>query len=330
MRALVTGGGGFLGGAILRRLLAEGHQVVSLSRGDYPELRELGAETVRSDLADAAAVADAARGCDVVFHVAAKAGVWGRPRDFFEANVTGTVSVLTACRAHGIPRLVYTSSPSVVHAGGDLEGADNRLPYPEHFEAPYPRTKAAAERMVLEADGPELSTVALRPHLIWGPGDTNLGPRIVARARAGRLRLVRAPGKKVDACYIDNAVDAHLLAAERLAPGAACAGKAYFVTNDEPVAAAELINGILGAAGLPPCERTLPANLAYAAGALMELAWGLFRLADEPPMTRFLAQQLATSHWYDLTATREELGYRPWVSTAEGLERLAAWYRAQG
>ena len=181
---------------------------------------------------------------------------------------------------------------------------------------------------MLAANGPDLATVAIRPHLIWGPGDTNLGPRIVARSKAGRLRLVRAPGKRVDACYIDNAVDAHLLAAERLAPDAACAGNAYFVTNDEPVEVAALINGILRAAGEPPCERYLSAGLAYAAGAVMELAWRLLRLAGEPPMTRFLAKQLATSHWYDLAATREDLGYDPRVDTREGMAKLAEWYAA--
>jgi len=329
MRALVTGGGGFLGGAIVRRLLGQGHEVVSLSRGDYPALRALGARTIRADLSDVHMVIEAATGCDVVFHVAAKAGVWGKEKDFYNANVTGTSSVLAACRTHGIPKLVYTSTPSVIHAGGDIEGADNTLPYPENFHAPYPATKAIAERAVLAADSDELSTVAIRPHLIWGPGDTNLGPKLVARSKAGRLRLVSAPGKKVDACYIDNAVDAHILAAERLAPDAACAGEAYFVTNDEPVPAADIINGILRAAGQPPCDRFLPAGIAYAAGAVMELLWKLLPLADEPPMTRFLAKQLATSHFYDLTATREDLGYAPRVSTAEGMERLAAWYADQ-
>ncbi len=281
---------------------------------------------MRVDLVDSHRVIEAARGCDIVFHVAAKAGVWGRERDFYDANVRGTSAVLAACKAHGIPRLVYTSTPSVIHAGGDIEGADNTMPYPADFHAPYPATKAIAERAVLAANGPGLATVAIRPHLIWGPGDTNLGPKLVARSRAGRLRLVRAPGKRVDACYIDNAVDAHMLAAERLGPEASCAGKAYFVTNDEPAAASALINGILQAAGEPPCERFLPAGVAYAAGWLMELAWKLLPLADEPPMTRFLARQLATSHFYDLEATRRELGYHPRVSTAEGLERLTAWY----
>ena len=330
MRALVTGGGGFLGGAIARRLIERGDAVVSLARGDYPALRALGIETVQADLADPAAVLRAAEGCDVVFHVAAKAGDWGSWESFYQPNVMGTRAVLAACRELGIPRLVYTSTPSVVHAGGDIEGGDNTLPIPDHFDGPYPATKAQAEREVLAANGPALASVALRPHLIWGPGDNNLGPRIVARARAGRLRLVRAPGKKVDACYIDNAVDAHLLAAERLAPGAACAGQAYFVTNDEPMPAAELINGMLRAAGEPPCTREVSPGLAYALGAVAEWAWKLMPLAGEPPMTRFLARQLATSHWYDIAATRKDLGYAPRVGTAEGMERLARAWRGVG
>lgn len=330
MRALVTGGGGFLGGAIVRRLRERGDAVVSLARGDYPALRALGVETVQADMADVDAVKAAAEGCDVVFHVAAKAGDWGSYESFFHPNVTGTRSVLAACRALGIPRLVYTSTPSVVHAGGDIEGGDNTMPIPEHFDGFYPATKAMAEREVLAANGPAFATLSLRPHLVWGPGDNNLGPRIVARARAGRLRLVRAPGKQVDACFIDNAVDAHLLAAERVAPGAACAGKAYFVTNDEPMSTAALINGMLRAAGEPPCTREVSPGLAYALGAAAEWAWRLLPLAGEPPMTRFLARQLATSHWYDITATREDLGYTPRVSTAEGMERLARAWRAGG
>ncbi len=323
MRVLVTGGGGFVGKAIVQRLLARGDRVLSLSRGDYPELRALGAETTQADLADEDAVVAAAKGCELVFHVAAKAGLWGSRASYQRSNVQGTRSVLAACLAHGIPRLVYTSSPSVVHTGGDIEGADESLPYPARFEAAYPETKAEAEQLVLAANGPELSTVSIRPHLVWGPGDNNLVPRVVARARAGRLRLVRAPGKLVDACYIDNAADAHLQAADRLAPGAACAGRAYFVANDEPLPAAELINGFLQAEGLPPCERSLSPGLAWTAGAALEALWTLLPLSGEPPMTRFLARQLATSHFYDLGAARRDLGYEPKVSTAEGMQRLA-------
>ncbi len=218
MIALVTGGGGFLGGAIVRRLRERGDQVHSLSRGHYAELAALGVTQHRGDIADAMAVCRAAAGCDIVFHVAAKAGVGGRYRDYYRTNVTGTANVLAACRHHGITRLVYTSSPSVVFNGRDMAGVDESVPYPSHFEAAYPRTKALAERMVLRANSATLATVSLRPHLIWGPGDNHLIPRLLTRARAGRLRRIGTESKLIDSVYIDNAADAHLLASDRLAP----------------------------------------------------------------------------------------------------------------
>ncbi len=174
MRALVTGGGGFLGSAIARKLVARGDAVRSLARGDYPSLRTLGIETIRGDVADPENVRRAAEGCDIIFHVAAKAGVWGPFADYYRANVEGTRNVISACRALGIHRLVYTSSPSVVFNGRDMEGVDESAPYPAHHEAPYAATKAEAERLVLAANVPDLAVVALRPHLIWGPGDNHL------------------------------------------------------------------------------------------------------------------------------------------------------------
>ena len=190
MRVLVTGGGGFLGGAIVRRLVARGDQVRSFARGEYPKLVKLGVEVRRGDLCDSEAVAAAIQGCERVFHVAALPGVWGAYKDYYRTNVVGTDNVLAACRAQGVKRLVYTSTPSVVHAGGDIEGGDESLPYATKFSAHYPRTKAIAEQSVLRANGEKLCTVALRPHLIWGPGDNHLTPRILARGRANRLRLI--------------------------------------------------------------------------------------------------------------------------------------------
>ncbi len=325
MKALVTGGGGFLGGAIVRKLLARGDEVVSLARGDYPALRDAGVSTHQGDLADPETVANAAAGCDVVFHVAAKAGVWG-PREAYErTNVLGTQNVIAACHTHGISRLVYTSTPSVVHAGGDIEGADESLPYPDHFATHYPRTKAEAERAVLAANGPALSTVALRPHLVWGPDDNNLVPRIVDRGRRGRLRFV-GPPKRVDTVYVDNAADAHILAADLLGPEAACAGRAYFVSNDDPRTLDEMVNGILAAAGIPPVSRRISPRLAYAVGAILEALYGLLRVKREPMMTRFVAEQLSTAHWYDIGAARRDLGYAPQVSIEDGLERLREWF----
>lgn len=329
MNALVTGGGGFLGAAIVRRLRERGDTVHSFSRHRYPELEALGVTQHQGDLADPLAVSRAATGCDIVFHVAAKAGVGSRYRDYHRANVLGTVNVLTACRHHGIARLVYTSSPSVVFTGRDMAGVDESVPYPSHYEAAYPQTKAIAERLVLRANGPTLATVALRPHLIWGPGDNHLIPRILARARAGRLRRIGTESKLIDSVYIDDAADAHLLAADRLAPRSPIAGKAYFITQGEPVPLWDLVNRILHAAGLGPVTRSIPAGLAYAAGWALETIYAVFWPQDEPPLTRFVAHELATAHWFDITAARRDLGYEPKISLEEGLRRLALWLKSR-
>lgn len=330
MNALVTGGGGFLGSAIVRMLLARGDRVRSLARGDYPELTALGVEQVRGDVADAQAVAQAVEGCDVVFHVAAKAGIWGPLEEYVRANVEGTRNVVEACRARGVRRLVHTSSPSVVFDGRDMEGADESAPYASRFEWPYPATKAQAERLVLAANSAELATVALRPHLIWGPGDNHLIPRIVARARAGRLRRIGRRDPLVDSVYVDNAAEAHLLAADRLAdPASPAAGRAYFISQGDPRPLWELVGGILHAAGLPPVRRRVPRAAALAAGAALEVVYRTLHLKGEPPMTRFLAHQLSTAHWFDIAAARRDLGYAPRVSIEEGLRRLERWFQTE-
>jgi nucleoside-diphosphate-sugar epimerase len=203
-----------------------------------------------------------------------------------------------------------------------MEGVDESAPYPSHHDAPYPATKAEAERLALSASGPQLAVVALRPHLIWGPGDNHLVPRIIARARSGRLRRIGVEPKLIDATYIDNAADAHLLAADRLAPGSPLAGRAYFIAQGEPIPIWDLVNRILTAAGLPPVGRSVSPRLAYFAGALCEGVYRTLRLASEPPMTRFVARELSTAHWFNLDAARRDLGYAPRVSMEEGLERL--------
>lgn len=325
MKALVTGGGGFLGGAIVRKLLERGDQVRSFSRAAHPTLAQLGVEQIRGDLSQPELLKEAAEGCDIVFHVAAKAGIWGRYDDFYSANVTGTVNVLNACRANSISRLVYTSSPSVVFDGQDLEEADESLPYPIRFEAHYPRTKALAEQIVLDANSADLSTVSLRPHLIWGPGDNHLVPRIIAKGRAGKLRRIGNRPCLVDTVYVDNAAQAHLLAADRLTAGESVAGKVYFISNGEPLPLWEMVNRILAAANLPPETRSISPQLAYAAGAICEGLWNLLHLSGEPPMTRFVAKELGTAHWFNIDAARRDLGYQPQVSLQEGLERLRQW-----
>lgn len=321
MKALVTGGGGFLGGAIARRLLAEGHSVRSLARGAYPDLEKAGAEVRRGDLGDAAAVDAAVQGVDVVFHVGAKAGVWGPYEEYHLSNVVGTDNVLASCRKHGVRKLVYTSSPSVV-CGKDLENADESTPIPETFAAAYPKTKAIAERAVLAANGPELSTVALRPHLIWGPGDNHILPRLKAQAERGALKKISGRPCLVDATYIDNAVDAHMLAAEKLAPGAVCAGKAYFISNGEPTELWTLVGEMLKAVGAPPPTRAVSPRMAHLAGAILEAVYTVLPLSGEPRMTRFMAEELTTHHWFNLSAARRDLGYIPKITTKQGLSRL--------
>ena len=327
MNVLVTGGGGFLGKAIVERLVKRGCRVRSLSRSLHPELESSGVDSSLGDLADAEAVERAVAGAELVFHVAAKPGVWGPYLEYYMPNVVGTLNIIAACRKFGVKKLVYTSTPSVVHTGRNLENADESLPYAKHFETHYPRTKAEAEKAVLESAGSDLATVALRPHLIWGPGDNHLVPRIVARGRAGRLRRVKSMDMLVDATYIDNAADAHLLAADRLQIGSPISGKAYFIANGEPMPIWTLIDGILSAAGLPPVKKTIPYWLAYTAGATLETFYSLLRRKEEPMMTRFVAKQLATSHWFDLSAAKHDLGYEAKVTTAEGLERLKKWFR---
>ena len=322
MKALVTGGGGFLGGAIITKLVARGDEVRSFSRGPHAELESLGVEHIRGDLADSEAVSRAVRDSDVVFHVGAKAGVWGPYADYFATNVTGTENIITACRREGVRTLVYTSTPSVVFSALDQEGVDESTPYPSSYETAYPETKAIAERKVLESNSPELATVALRPHLIWGPGDNHLVPRIVARGRAGKLRKIGRRPCLVDSIYIDNAADAHIRAFEKLTPQAACAGKPYFISNDEPMPVFDLINKILAAAGVSPVTRSIPVPVAVAVGWMMETVYGVLSIKEEPPMTRFVAHQLATSHWFDITAARRDFGYVPSVTIDEGLERL--------
>lgn len=334
MNTLVTGGTGFLGRRLVERLLAEGRTVTVLARTPAPELEKRGVRFIRASLDDTEAMSAACAGIETVFHVAAKVGVWGRYDDFYRTNVLGTRALLAGCRAHGVRRLVYTSTPSVVYHGRDLAGADESLPLTTDCPSPYPLTKAIAERDVLAANVENLRTIALRPHLIWGVGDPHLVPRVLARARAGRLRIVGSGRNRVDMVHVDNAVDAHLLAERALAvchllddkldrPRPAD-GRAFFITNGEPVVLWDWINGLLRALGEPPVTKQVSLRTASALGAICETAWRVLPLRGEPPMTRFVAAELAKDHWFDLTAARRDLGYTPRVSMAAGTVELVA------
>ncbi|MFO8047671.1 MAG: NAD-dependent epimerase/dehydratase family protein [Desulfosudaceae bacterium] len=322
MKALVTGGGGFLGGALVRQLVERGDTVRSFSRNHYPALQNLGVDQATGNLADAGAVDRAVAGCEIVYHVGAKAGIWGAFQEYYAVNVLGTQNIITACRKHGVPRLVYTSSPSVVFHGGDLEGVDESVPYADHFEAPYPETKARAEQMVLAANGESLATVALRPHLIFGPDDPHLFPRIVAKARSGRLRLIGDGSNQIDFVYVDNAARAHVLAGDKLAPGTSIGGKAYFITNGRPVSVKEIFDEIMNLYDLPPLTRRVSPKLAYFGGVIFEKIYKMLGIRAEPIITPFLARELSTAHWFDISAARQDLGYEPEITLEEGLERI--------
>jgi nucleoside-diphosphate-sugar epimerase len=324
VRVFVSGGGGFIGGAICRALLARGDEVTAYQRSASPELEKLGARVIRGCITDAGLLGSAIHGMDAVIHTAAKAGLSIRYDDFYRPNVIGTGNVIAACLQNGVRKLVFTSSPSVTHADGDIEGGDESLPYADDYHSPYPATKALAEKMVMTANGPELQTVALRPHLVWGPGDNHVLPKLIERAKGGKLKLP-GPDKLIDTTYIDNAAQAHLLALDCLETHPeTIGGKTYFISNGEPRSQAEIIGGLLKAAGVDVDIQPIPSRVAITAGSIIEASWKLLRLKSEPPLTRWSAEHLSTAHWYDISAAKRDLGYVPEVSIDEGLARLAA------
>jgi len=327
--ALVTGGGGFLGRYIVDQLIDRGTRVTTFSRGSYPELETLGARQVRGDLRDLQALTDACRDdngqpVDVVYHVAARAGLWGPYNDFYEANVTGTVNVIEACRATGVRRLVYTSSPSVIFDGTNQRNVDESIPYPDHYESPYPETKAIGEQRVLAANSSELLTTSIRPHLIFGPRDNHLLPSLIARARQGRVPQVGDGTNMVDLTYVEDAAQAHLQAADALEPGSPVAGSVYFISQGEPVVLWPWISDFLARLGLPPIRMRIPLGLARGAGGLLVAIYRSLRLRGEPPLTPFLASELAQDHYYDISRARRDFGYCPRFSMAQATERTLA------
>jgi len=322
VKALVTGGGGFLGRRIVELLRERGDEVTFLARERYPEVETTGARGLQVDLRDREAVQDAVAGAEVVFHVAARTALWGPLPEFWSTNVDGTRNLLDAMEAAGVPKLVYTSTPSVV--GYDTDIADGRdLSYAQRHGSPYPHTKAEAEKMVL-------ATVALRPHLVYGPRDTHLFPMVIERHRAGRLFIVGEGRNRVDFTYVDNAAWAHLDAARALTDHTApCAGRAYFISDDRPIAMWKFANELFEGIGAPPVRRRLPYKPVRALGGAMEWAWRTFRLSGEPRLTRFLVDALAREHWYDIEPAKTDLGYAVRVPQEEGLQRTIAWFREQ-
>ncbi|MER5542806.1 NAD-dependent epimerase/dehydratase family protein [Streptomyces sp. NPDC002589] len=310
MKILVTGGSGFLGAEICRRLAARGHQVRSLQRGHRAPPPH-GTEAVWGDIRDVAAVGAAVRGCDAVVHTAALADVWGPRHDFASVNIAGTAAVVDACRRQGVPRLVHCSSASVVFAGGDLEGVDESAPYPRRFLAPYPWSKARAEQLVLAANGPRLATVSLRPHLIWGEGDPHLLPGLRAAVRRGTLLLPGTGTNRVDTVHVADAAEAHVLAVEKLTANSPLAGARYFITQGRPCTLADTVRGLLAYGGGTVEVRGVPASAALAVAALLEATGKATRRRRRPLLTRFLVAELTRAHWFDISAARRDLGYVP-------------------
>jgi len=319
---LVTGASGMLGRAVATHLTAAGHPVRTLQRRPAGVG---GAEQVLGSVTDPAAVERAVEGVEAVIHLAAKVSLAGDPADFRRVNVEGTRVVLEAAARLGVRRLVYVSSPSVAHLGTSIVGADAEPADPRRARGPYARTKAAAEVLALAADAPSLRVVAVRPHIVWGPGDTQLVARVAARARAGRLPLLGHGAALIDTTYVDNAASAIVAALNRLGDDDDVVhGRAYVVTNGEPRPVAEVLTGICAATGAPAPAWRVPSGLARLAGGAVEAVWRVWPGADEPPMTRFLAEQLSTAHWFDQRRTRADLRWVPSVSLDEGLRRLAA------
>jgi 2-alkyl-3-oxoalkanoate reductase len=324
VRVLVTGATSLLARRAAESLIARGDDVVVLQRRAAP----LDIEQVLGDVRDLEAVVRATERCDAVIHAAAKVGVVGDWEDYRSVNIDGTANVIAAARQHGVGRLVYVSTPSVAHSGHSLVGAGAEPPVIGRRGAWYAESKAIAERLAIAASCPALAVVAIRPHLVWGPGDTQLVGRIVDRAGAGRLALVGDGTALIDTTYIDNAACALVAALDAVAPGASCDGRSYVIANGEPRPIAELVLGICQAAGLDVAPRRVPLRLALGAGAVIERLWAIRGGDTEPPLTRFLAEQLGTAHWFDPRPAQDDLGYVPVVSIDEGLRRLAEWFAA--
>lgn len=326
--ALVTGGGGFVGKAVVRLLLENNVKCRVIGRNRYPDIESLGVDCRVGDIRDRQAVIQASKGVDCVFHVAALAGIWGKWKTYYDINVIGTENVLEGCRKNGVPYLVYTSTPSVVFSQKDIAGKDESLPYATRFLCHYARSKVLAEKRVLQASNRQVKSCAIRPHLIWGPEDPHLVPRLIESGIKGKLAIVGSGKNLVDITFIENVAHAHVLAAKNLSTSATSAGKAYFIGQEEPVALWEWINTLFMELGIPPVTKKVSFPVARRFGAVYEMIYTLFKLPGEPRMTRFLAYQLAHSHYFSHENAEKDLNYRPIVSLEEGMKLLVAWAKA--
>lgn len=323
MIVVVTGASGLLGRAVAEEIAARGHEVRTFQRRASGLAAQSGVTDTRGSVTDPDAVAAVMSGAEGVVHLAAKVSLAGSVREFERVNVHGTRIVIEAAAAAGVARFVQVSSPSVAHFGTALSGLGADPADPVRARGAYAQTKAHGELLALEQDRPGFAVVAVRPHLVWGPGDTQLVERIVDRARRGRLPLINGGTALIDSTYVENGAAAIAAALEQ---AESAHGRPYVVTNGEPRPVAELLSGICRAAAVEPPHWVVPSGLAIAAGSAVERWWNVFPGADEPPMTRFLAEQLSTAHWFDQRETRRVLNWTPAVSIDDGFALLAAHY----
>jgi nucleoside-diphosphate-sugar epimerase len=322
INVLVTGGGGFVGFALISRLIEHGYSVSSFSRQHYTSLSDLGINQIIGDLQDYDSVRAALKNQKTVFHVAAKAGYWGPYRDYHNCNVLGTQNIIRSCKENKVENLIFTSSASVVFAGRSIENGKTTLPYPRKPLNAYTATKALAEEAVLLAASDLLKTISLRPHIIWGPGDRHLFPRILARAKSGKLKIIGNRKNIVDTVFIDNLIDAHILAMDALNSNHGCSGKAYFITNNEPVNLWNFINKLLVKSGHPIAKKSIPTWLAMGLSHLIGILHLLKRPNREPKLTPFIVKELSQSHWFDISESIRDLNYTPKISLDDGLLKL--------
>jgi nucleoside-diphosphate-sugar epimerase len=327
MNVLVTGGGGFIGMALIKRLNAEGHRVTSFSRREYPLHWALGIKSIQADIRNQEAIEEACKGRDIVFHLAAKVGIWGKYDDYYSTNVTGTANVIRACKNQGVKGIVFTSASSVVFDGSDLEGIDETYPYPAKHGSHYSGTKAEAEKMIVRANTENLKTISLRPHLVWGPYDSHLIPGILKRASSGRLRRIGDQEHFIDTTYIDNMVDSLMLAARALESNTDACGRNFFITNGEPARVWDFVNSIIQIAGHGPVQKRIPERVAMIGAGFSEWSHRIFNINSEPFITRFAIKELCTNHWFDISSAKEILGYEPRVSYAEGFKHLKEYLK---
>ncbi len=321
-KILVTGGSGFVGQALAIALSQAGHQVIALSRKPNPELQKLGIQIISCDLAKKDEIDSISlTGVETIFHTAAYVKMWGKYNNFYQTNFLGTKYLLEKAKAQHVKKFIYTSSPSVIADGKDLKGINEAYSYPKKYKAYYPQTKSLAEKFVLANNSKDFKTLALRPHLIWGPGDTNLIPTILAKAKSGKLKIIGDGQNKVDICYIEDCISAHLCAYSALDANPKAAGKAYFISQGEPVILWDWINQVLELNGLPKITRKIPFKFAYSLATVLELLARLIPSAPEPILTRFLVSEMATDHYFDLARAKEFLGFQPKYSVQAGMEK---------